>query len=118
MKVSQEEFTKFWDEVFGRDWYAEEGDVDSDIVDLSESIWVAWQGEGNPRKPPFMTQDEWDLDLDVEVRELFKRWRKAQTHATVKATFEIPTDKLDDFLATLKTLGAVKVLANLPVKEL
>jgi hypothetical protein len=110
MKITQDEFNRFWDEVLGNDWY-DDGETDLDapddaLVDL-EVIDPRWQGSASPEPKGLIKARDIDMErgfLAVTVTALFKRWRKAQTNTTVIASFDVPNDQVDAMLAQIKAL--------------
>lgn len=118
MKVTQEEFDRFWDEVLGHDWYNDHDDDECDgespdgTVNLDEIV-IRWQGLERPTPKGLIK--ERDIDdrlgfLAVSTAALFKRWRKAQTTTVVMATFEVPHEGKAALLAQIKALKG-KVLS-------
>lgn len=108
MKVAQEEFDRFWDEVLGDDWYNDgdgDGETPDGLVSLDEIV-PRWQGSGRPE--PKALIKERDIDrlgfLAVSTAALFKRWRKAQTTTVVMATFEVPHEGKAALLEQIKAL--------------
>lgn len=118
MKITHEEFNRFWDEVLGDDWY-DDGETDLDapedvLVDL-ETIDPRWQDTGTRPVPKGLIKAR-DLDLDcgqltVTATTLFKRWRKTQTATTIIASFDVPNEEADAMLAKIRALKG-KVIAR------
>lgn len=122
MKVSKEEFNKFWNEILGKDWYIDDDDVfDVDFVDdqdpevlLSNDGVIAWQGHGRLNKsslPKYVKSSEYDTIkfsgfLTIGLLTLFKRWKKNQSHTTFCAYFTVKKDEEDELREALKCLGA------------
>lgn len=122
MKISTEEFNKFWDEVLGSDWYVEEGEYDEDgPVTHVGDVTVGWQGKGDPKPGPFFSEEEFDKGgvfcrLEVSLLTLFKRWKKGQTTATVVVKFEVPHEELETLLSRLKDMKG-EILTSGPSHE-
>lgn len=108
MKVTTEEFNKFWDEVLGKDWYTDEGEIveDEPLVELSDMV-LAWQGTGAP-EPNGILKARDLLDgprTYLSATTIFKRWKKAQSTTVVLATFEVPNENKDALLEQIKAMG-------------
>ena len=107
MKVSHEEFDRFWDEVLGADWYLEEGDDDtgSALVEISDMA-IAWQGRGKPEPNGILNaRDLADGARSVlSAVAIFKRWKKQQTTTTIVASFDVPNDQVAALLDQIKAL--------------
>lgn len=111
--VSAKEFEAFWSEVLGSDWYIDDGlyDYDSEVdkvVELDE-WWIAYQGsaKGSEIKTPKHVKknefDDWYITTGLLT--LFKRWKDAQTHTVLVASFRVPNDEVQKFTKAIEKLG-------------
>jgi hypothetical protein len=110
MKIAREEYDRFWDQAFGKDWYIEEGEDDGEslLVEIGDMCAV-WQGDGDPKPRGVLTARDLTDDVAIGVSKMYKRWKKAQTTTTVVASFDAPNDATEALLAQIKALGG-KVL--------
>lgn len=111
--ISVVKFEKFWAEVLGEDFYVEEGLEDYDPGNSGPTVelddwYLCYQGrKEQPTPPKHVRPDEWDRNnIATGLLTLFERWEKAQTCATIIASFDVPHDELDAFVERLREMGA------------
>lgn len=111
--VSTEEFEAFWSEVLGGDWYVDDGLYDFDpkidkTVELDDWV-IGYQGRAKGaaiETPKYVKRDEFDDPfIHTGLLTLFNRWKAAQTHTVLVASFRVPKNEVKKFTKAIEKLG-------------